>query len=488
MEAIVKNLTEHFVWGVTKYEFVSASSSILYPLILAIFYKIFNLGQYSNFILDLFLAILFLFIVYKIFIREGLSKSKSAIITSSFIILTPLISNIFVGLEHICQIVINLCFFYFITRFLTTDPKEKIAATNYLIIIIFSILTTAVRYEGLFIIASAFLLLLFRKRFGTALIVLISGSLPILVFGFISIANQNYLLPNSLLMKSSLSMSGFSTALFKDFGIKVVMQILKFGYVLSMILTSITLLYLSAKSEKNIFNKISIYNMLFIIVLILHLQYSFILTYTSMRYEFYLIGLFIFIIYNSLISFTKQKPKVPKFLYNRIVIIALLIIMIAPIFSSVLKLYIKIPRISNNIYCQQYQMGKFIEKHYQYKNTIANDIGAVDYFGNSKNIDLEGLGSVEIVKAKRAGKFDSGFIDEISRKNNTEMIVIFKCWYENKIPKNWLEVASWRIPDNYICIDEIVHFFAIDSSKAKTLKSNLKQYEKELPSKVEVKY
>ncbi|MCX6154681.1 MAG: hypothetical protein NT007_11015 [Candidatus Kapabacteria bacterium] len=504
--AIVKNFVEHFIWGVTKFEFVSASSSILYPLILAVFYKFFQLGQYSNFVLDLALALFFLYILYKIFIKEGLSQNHASIATSCFIFLTPLISNIFVGLEHILQIVVDLCFFYFFTNILSSDRsnsptdaeqtlnshnrkwriRTSLLSNENIYLMILSTLVTAVRYEGMFIIAAAIFLLFMKKQFGLAFLVFISGALPILIFGYISMLNNNFLLPNTLLMKSSLSQAGIFSAIFKDFGIKAIMQIMKYGYIMSMLLISISVLIFSIKIERRFFTKIAVYNMMFILVLLMHLQYSIILTYTSMRYEFYLIGIFIFIMFISIKYFMKSGLKLPKFLNKRLIIIGLVLVSISPIFSTVLKLYFNIPQISNNIYCQQYQMAKFIEKNYQNRGTIACDIGAVDYFGNSRNIDLEGLGSVDIVKAKRSGNFNTHFIDSISKANKTEMIVLFKDIYIDKIPKTWIEVASWRLPDNYICSDEKVTFFAIDSNRATVLKQRLIEFKSSMPDKVEI--
>src|SRR5467141_1610984 len=54
--AIAKNFSRFGVWGVTRYGFTSATSSILWPLLLAAVYAVFGVSEVAPFVLNIICA------------------------------------------------------------------------------------------------------------------------------------------------------------------------------------------------------------------------------------------------------------------------------------------------------------------------------------------------------------------------------------------------------------------------------------------------
>lgn len=73
--AIAKNLSSHGVFGVTSHGFTSASSSIIWPLLLAVVYKLFGTSVVAPFIAQLCISIGILWLSWLIFKRSGITSS-----------------------------------------------------------------------------------------------------------------------------------------------------------------------------------------------------------------------------------------------------------------------------------------------------------------------------------------------------------------------------------------------------------------------------
>jgi len=141
-----------------------------------------------------------------------------------------------------------------------------------------------------------------------------------------------------------------------------------------------------------------------------------------------------------------------------------------------------------NIYQQQYQMGLFLHKYYDQDVIAANDIGAVSYLTDAPVFDLWGLGNIEVARSKKGNYWTPNFLDSLAKKKKTRVAVVYESWFNLQLLNRWTKVASWQIPDNVICGDDRVYFFAIDKDGAPDLKRNLMEFEKTLPLPVFVQY
>lgn len=133
-------------------------------------------------------------------------------------------------------------------------------------------------------------------------------------------------------------------------------------------------------------------------------------------------------------------------------------------------------------------MGQFLKEYYPDTGLAANDIGAVAYFTKGNVVDLWGLGSIEVSKSRKHKYWNADFLDSLSKQEGVKVAVIYDSWFNNSFKNKWQKIATWQIPDNVVCGDDIVSFYAVDPLHASDLKSNLMTYQKKLPAEVEVRY
>jgi hypothetical protein len=146
------------------------------------------------------------------------------------------------------------------------------------------------------------------------------------------------------------------------------------------------------------------------------------------------------------------------------------------------------PKMTNNIYEQQYQMAKFVKKYYNNSAIGLNDIGAVSYFTDAKTIDLWGLAYLPISQKIRKHDYTSEDIRTAAKENNIKIAIVYDSWFSTDdgslIPSEWIKTGTWQIKDNIIAGDDLVFFYAVNSFEAEMLVSNLKNFSEELPKSV----
>ena len=108
--AIAKNLVQHGIWGVTPYEFSSTSSSLLWPLLLAATYLFTKVNEYAPFGLNLIFASLVIVSIHYNLRNYLFARLYLFGLLVAVILLAPLPTLIFVGMEHNLHILVLLLF------------------------------------------------------------------------------------------------------------------------------------------------------------------------------------------------------------------------------------------------------------------------------------------------------------------------------------------------------------------------------------------
>jgi hypothetical protein len=147
-----------------------------------------------------------------------------------------------------------------------------------------------------------------------------------------------------------------------------------------------------------------------------------------------------------------------------------------------------IPDATKNIYEQQFQMATFLQEYYSEKEVAANDIGLIGYERDGRLLDLWGLGSIEVVRAKRSGSYNTETIRAMAEREHTKVAVVYDHWYNlyGGLPREWLKVGTWTVSDSAVLGGNTVTFYAVDPSEAQRLSSYLREYSGRLPAGVEV--
>ncbi|HEV1997723.1 MAG TPA: hypothetical protein VGR61_06295 [Candidatus Dormibacteraeota bacterium] len=140
---------------------------------------------------------------------------------------------------------------------------------------------------------------------------------------------------------------------------------------------------------------------------------------------------------------------------------------------------------SNNIYLQQHEMGVFLARYYDGKGAVINDLGEVSYQHHGPLLDMFGLGSYQVLKARRGHQFDASFVDSRTRAIGAPVAVIYSEYWKPQIPAGWKLVGSWTVlhaPGNLGGAK--VDFWATSTGSADELRNHLAEYRRELPDGV----
>ena len=98
------------------------------------------------------------------------------------------------------------------------------------------------------------------------------------------------------------------------------------------------------------------------------------------------------------------------------------------------------PFAARNIYEQQYQMGRFVHAFYPHPVAV-NDLGLVAYKNPNFVLDLWGLGSEPVRKAKLAGHYGPAQMAALALEHRVDLVMIYDSWFRDGVPQSWTKVA-----------------------------------------------
>ena len=484
--AIAKNIAVHGVWGISPHEFTSASSSVLYPLLLAGCMKIFGPVTALPLIINILAGIALVVVVRKWLAGQGLDGLAQLLSLVALILLTPLPAIVVFGMEHTLQILFDFLFIYSFAA--AWGKRRSLPWTVYL----YGVLVTGIRYEGMFLIAGACLLLFFQQRTSitrriipTAKLGLIAF-LPILIFGIYAMSKGGLFIPNSVLVKSTtppLTAEGLSQFFTTDVYNQIYLAHPTIGGIaIHRLLILLPVSYLLFAGQ---LNKVLV-GILILLTFITITHLIFASTVILYRYEAYLIACALPVLCALTVNYSSQLVTQPVLL--RWAALFIVIILAIPIALRSKATFVLMDQGAINIYEQQYQMGQFVKKYYNNTPIAMGDIGAISFYAQGKSLDLEGLGNLEMAKARKYNYRTPEFYYDQCKKNNVRIAIVFDRAYPWQLLQRWYKVAIWQIPNNVACYSDVVSFYAMDSTGGPELKGNLQAFQPNLPADVQVRY
>ena len=507
--AIAKNFSQKGVWGVTNEGFSSSSSSLLYSLLLSLIF-LFGPNEIAPLIINLVSSTLLLCLVYYILkIKHNLPSYATFTGLILIIFFIPLPFLIFTGMEHTIQILINVAFVFLASTILSDENIQerkifsynedgKFVFTQIHLLLIICPLVTMVRFEGMFLIILVSLLFLFRKKIYCLLITGL-GFLPILIFGLISIYHGWYFFPNPVILKGNepdfTSVEGFLD--FFDPRL-----LIKAPHISILLVGALLIIFTRYFKRKEVWNEFSIMALIFIGLTLMHLLLIGVTEENQnlSRYDGYLVALGIILLFISIKDgipknlsiihlkgyFLIIKENNKKYLIQIIGAIFVIIVLFSSFIPRSFNLIRKSPQASNNIYEQPYHVGIFLDKYYDGEYIAANDIGAMNFLADIKCLDLRGLGSKEVAKARIDDDFDTDFVQKEAKKKECVIAIIFEHKdYGYDVPDEWIKAGEWTVKNDVVLGDEEISFWAVDPSEYNNLIDNLKDFSEDLPSTVE---
>lgn len=487
--AIAKNFAESGTWGINPGEFASASSSPLWIVILTLGFFVFGkFTLYLPLVIDIVAVVLTMLLAAKLLFVHGYRGKKFALVLGAITLVTPIGPFAFSGMEHAPHILAVVVFLYTVGLFLSPQENRP-AAFNYsakvLLIImgVSSFFVAGLRYEGIFVVGIASLLLLFKKQYRAFFVASISGALPVLSFGFWSLSQGENFVPNTLLIKKKFSASFVENI---RYSISNAYQNIKMP--IFQIFAPVLLLgtWLSMRRSQSIWRPeivaLALIACSFIAQAVLG-RFSWVAMF---RYEAYLVfaGLLFLALTLANESMTKIFSIKPLVSWRNLFLISLLFVVSLPFVRRIVAWPYAFLN-AKNIYEQTVQVSKFLNTAYAGEVVGANDIGLVAYAGQVTLVDFWGLADKNVMNLRINSNYNSVTMSQYARERKVKVLAVFSSWFGNTIDsRNWIKAGSWTISHNVTAGDATVTFYGASCGEAKELHRKLQDFKGQLPEGV----
>jgi hypothetical protein len=485
--AIAKNLANNGTWGVNAGEFAAASSSPLWTILLAIGFKVAGVRRWIPFGFALVCAILLLIAVDYMGRREGWLPWFRGCVLCMIIVIMPLIPMTVLGMEHVLHTLLTCVVIYLVWCLPLQPGRISARFSSLLLLTIF--LTTAARFEGLFLAMAVALILLLQRRWLLALSVVTVSILPVAIMGAACASHGWGWLPSSIRLKGNIqSHAGLIGSIKGMLGETLEHFRNIFPHIAAALVAP--MVALAVIPARFIDSRAARVTVVFVLVVIQHL--SFARTGWFFRYEAYLMAAEILILglitAKAMSSLTFAAKPVIRSIQGWGIVVLGATLAVPQLGRGVYSMAVSSIAMKN-IHDQQVQMAAFVSRYYPGSVVAANDIGALCLNGNAEILDLWGLGDLRLFKAKLDGQYTSKTIGDYCASRKVEIAVAYRTWLEGDggLPANWKRVGTLQIEHNHFCGSDTVTFYAVAPGSAEKLAQAMKDFAVTEPADVHIR-
>lgn len=491
--SMARTLAQTGVWGITPHAFTAASSSPLWTVSLAVLIRLVGDLALLPLLVNLFLGGALAFVTNALLRQYGVPALYRVILTTGLVALLPIDSLILSGMEHLLHLVLSLVFAHEAAQSLQRDEQPPLRSWRASRVWLLGLLVSSARYEGLFLVALFGGLFVLRRRVIFAALLVLCSAAPSVLLGLVALGNGWPFLPASLLLKSSAAQNLAQTS-FDGLRFYLIDQPLgiladhTFTFPLVLALGSYLVIFPQRRSVWDARLTLLLVLMGAIYLNVRLVSWPF--PGPLLRYEAYLVGLAWVILpaaLGELLPRRFQWAGLPAYAMT----VVLLLFSLRDLYVRYQYLIYTNPIITatQNIYWQQWQMGRFLARYYDGAVVAANDIGAITYTAELRLIDLYGLGTREVVNAKLERRYTTDEMQRIADANGAQIAIVYETWYDayGGLPSEWVLVGRWTLPParNVVLGNHEVAFYAIDPAQTSVLATHLREFTPRLPPIVE---
>jgi hypothetical protein len=471
--ALAENLARFGHYGINVEEYSSASSSIIWPLLLVPFITA-GLGVYGPLVLNALFAVAAVLILHQIVVDAAEARGAPAgTVSSIWALFGFLIVNgfgvIFTGMEHSLHIVVTISIMFFINRMQLRADQGRASQSGYAdaLLVLCIVLSPLVRFEGIAIslFAVAMLVVLRKPRLAVLSIVLTALSLALYFYAMSALGLP--WLPSSVLVKSGVAadVTAQTDIIGKLFSASSqvagnVIQNLTTPDAVFLLAMTFLIVLQSIGAWRRRERVSAIYVAGVILVVCLHLAFGRFGWYA--RYQSYVC---IFAICAAFYVFSGRLFGDAAALAakrERVGIFALAAVMIS-MPQSLLPL-LTTPLAAQNIFEQQRQMHEFVTQYWKAPVAV-NDIGYVAFQNDHYVLDLWGLASEDARQLRQAR--DRGMLRKLTEKHGIHLAIIYEKAFSSIIPQDWHKIADLQLSTRAITpADDRVSFFVTGLDQA----------------------
>jgi len=485
--AMAKNFARHGVWGVTPYEFTSASSAPLWTFLLSAIYFLFGVNDLAPLVLNILFATLLVLALGRILesLPTGLPRPYIFGVLVLVLFFAPIPSLVFAGLEHVLQTLLTLLLVFYATRVFAGQSSDSWACRVTLAAL--GLLASTARYEGLFAAGVVALLFTLRRQMRLALWVSFWSVLPLFVIGLVSVRHGWFWLPNSVVLKGNLPLSpgsrlaSFAAHAAADFtfsGLRVAR------------LMAVSLLFMLYRFTKGKGRNDPLQWLMGIFVATGFLHLVLAGAGWLYRYEAYLVTMGLVAVAAPLYEFVRRLPRTFRMSAGEwagLAALALTILTTNLLWSAGVDSLRVTARATNDLYNWHYHMGLFARRYYQGRPLAVNDLGVVNYMADVQCTDLHGLADLEVARALLQKRFNPRFMDALARSRNVRAAFVDDNWLglHGGTPREWLLAGRWKLNDRILLPFTSLSFYALTEEARQELMENLRDFSSHLPARVE---
>jgi hypothetical protein len=481
--AIARDLVVHGTWGIAPGVYESASSSPLWTLVLALVMLVAGpLAVWAPLALNVVAAGLLLYMLARtqrlLDIGASLPDRLLLVCLPLILLLAPLT---LVGMEHLWHAVLVLGTLIALGRLVSGSHDRRVV----LLLATLLMVGTLVRMETLFLgagCAAAFAVAAGDGRLPRVRALMLAGlsfcaaGLPAVALGAFNLIQGQFFFANSVVAKTALSVGGGGlvpspAGYLAKLGADPVVAALLVAAVGYAVLAC-------TRSGRRLRPGLPLV-VAFLVTLVLHLTFAGIGWYD--RYQAYLVIAGVYLV-------LRLAPGLPTGDHHRLVVSAVLVgLLVLATNKAILTLYA--PVASSNIYSQHLQLGGFFGEYYNGRGILVHELGAIGYLHDGPIVDLYGLGSHEVLVARREGNFDGAFVRATSARHHVVAAAVYSASFRSVIPPEWVRVGTWSLDRNPGNLGGTsVDFYAPDLGHARELHANLSNFQPSLPADVRVSY
>lgn len=483
--AMARNLVEHGTWGVTPGVYESASSSPAWTLMLAgVTAAASPLASVAPLVVNLLGAAWILWIFAKqqhvVVLERGHWGSWAlAIALPLWGLFLP--SLAFTGMEHTVHAAIVLQVLVLLALLIREGASGRQLVVYYALLVVGS----CFRLETMFVAAGCGVALLFgtterisgeavanvwswRRRILHTVGSGIAAGIPVLVIGMVDLAFDRRFFPNSVVAKTAL---GKGESLFPtwDRVIDRLNQDALLGVLVVLAIVYLVFVVAGFRGRQGAFA------LAFVVIALLHVSFASIGWYQ--RYQAYLITVGLL-----LVLCIATEVVLPRWREATLVCLSVAIVLFS---FERLHLLPSTPLAASNTYRQQYQLGRFFDRYYDGKAVAVQDLGYASLLHDGPVVDLNGLGSHEILELRQEADFEKREMREIVDRDDVQTIALFAPEYLFRLPESWIGVGEWSLGQKKISpLYSTVTFYAPNERLADELAANLREFRSELPEGV----
>ncbi|MFN7151093.1 MAG: hypothetical protein ACK4V6_16650 [Microthrixaceae bacterium] len=468
--------------GLNVDEFASASSSPAWPVLIAAVASVTGPRVGVPLLLAVVAGVGLLLGVDRWARRLGMGTALRSGQMAVILLLMPLPAVTLTGMEHVLQAGLVFLVASMVVERTCGPPSSGGPGRQDLMLALATAAAAAVRFELVFVLVPASLLLLWRRRWWSVLAAWLGAAVPVCATALVNLGQGWPALPTPLIAKS---ITGRDAA-----GLQRLLPGLPAPSPdhVRVWLPALLLVGLWFFSHRSMAERWPVrataWSSIALGATVLH--YGFVQVGALYRYEAYLVVLLSGALAVSLHAVTTDAVALDVLRRTPTAARLAAFALVAVTLVGSLGSFALVMRGMTEVHLQQLQMARFMRESCPGCTVVVNDIGAVAMYGGGRIIDDYGLASEQVLDAKLDGTWDTDAVDALARREGADLAMVYDtAYWLPGVPDEWDPIGTWSLDHHVAVADEEVSLFSLDPTRTDELRRAFERFD--LAPEVEVR-